>query len=202
MRRQCTAKARSGERCKRPAIPGGTVCRSHGGASPQVKALAAVRAELERWGLGDSTDDPGETLLRLLTQSRIRADMLAAELQRKADDLGMTVEQITVADSITLDHRGVEHKTGEQIRALVAAEGQERDRCARFAQIALAANLGERRARLSEHMAAVLSQLLAAAVDDPEAGLTAPQRSALVSSLHRHAEQCRVDSPEAPRQRV
>jgi hypothetical protein len=33
---QCTAKAKStGERCRRPAVPGRNVCRYHGGATPR-----------------------------------------------------------------------------------------------------------------------------------------------------------------------
>ena len=42
--RQCTAKSKTtGQRCKNPPIPGGTVCRIHGGAAPQVQAVAARR---------------------------------------------------------------------------------------------------------------------------------------------------------------
>jgi hypothetical protein len=36
--RRCTAKARrSGRRCKRAAIAGGTVCPAHGGSAIQVR---------------------------------------------------------------------------------------------------------------------------------------------------------------------
>lgn len=42
-RAQCTAKNRKGNRCGGPAIPGGTVCRLHGGAAPQVRAKAQER---------------------------------------------------------------------------------------------------------------------------------------------------------------
>lgn len=43
-RAQCHAKSKqSGQRCQRPAIPGGTVCRFHGGEAPQVKQAAALR---------------------------------------------------------------------------------------------------------------------------------------------------------------
>jgi hypothetical protein len=47
-RRCCTAHStRTGERCKRAPINGGTVCHMHGGSAPQVKAKAADRlAEL------------------------------------------------------------------------------------------------------------------------------------------------------------
>jgi hypothetical protein len=45
------------------------VCRWHGGGAQQVKAKAAVRAELLGWGLGDSTVDHGEVLVRLVTRA-------------------------------------------------------------------------------------------------------------------------------------
>jgi|GEM_PF-4070922 len=41
---QCTAKSsRSGNRCKAPAIRGGSVCQAHGGSAPQVRRAAALR---------------------------------------------------------------------------------------------------------------------------------------------------------------
>lgn len=39
----CTATNRQGKRCGKPPIAGGTVCRMHGGAAPQVKAAALER---------------------------------------------------------------------------------------------------------------------------------------------------------------
>jgi hypothetical protein len=83
---QCTAVSKqTGNQCKAKAIPGGTVCRWHGGAAQQVKAKAAVRAELLGWGLGTATVDPGEVLLRLVTQSAARAEMYARLLQEAFD---------------------------------------------------------------------------------------------------------------------
>jgi hypothetical protein len=44
---RCTAhSSRSGQPCKRYAIEGGTVCPTHGGKAPQVKAKAAERIAL------------------------------------------------------------------------------------------------------------------------------------------------------------
>ena len=41
---RCKAKSKTtGERCKNPPIPGGTVCHWHGGAAPQVRAASARR---------------------------------------------------------------------------------------------------------------------------------------------------------------
>lgn len=71
--------------CERAAIAGGTVCPAHGGSSPQVKAKAAVRAEVLAWGLGDTTLDPGEVLLRLVSQSAARVELYGRLLQEAYD---------------------------------------------------------------------------------------------------------------------
>jgi hypothetical protein len=99
---QCTAISKqTKQQCKAKAIPGGTVCRWHGGAAGQVKAKAAVRAELIGWGLGDATVDPGEVLLRLVTQSAARAERYAmlleeayeaAEWLKQAHDAGAEIQ--------------------------------------------------------------------------------------------------------------
>ena len=62
--RQCIARSsRTGERCRKYAIHGATVCGSHGGRAPQVSRSAAKRVVLERatkLGLSDGQpiDDP------------------------------------------------------------------------------------------------------------------------------------------------
>lgn len=40
---KCKATNRQGKRCSQPHIPGGTVCRYHGGGAPQVKLAAQAR---------------------------------------------------------------------------------------------------------------------------------------------------------------
>lgn len=43
---QCGATSKqSGKRCQRPAIPGGTVCKLHGGGAPQVIRKARLRLQ-------------------------------------------------------------------------------------------------------------------------------------------------------------
>jgi hypothetical protein len=61
-----------GEAVQEQGNPWWAVCRFHGGASPHVASKAAVRAEVMSWGLGDTNVDPGEVLLRLVTQSAAR----------------------------------------------------------------------------------------------------------------------------------
>jgi hypothetical protein len=39
----CTAKTTMGYPCKKPPIKGGSVCRTHGGAAPQVRRQAQIR---------------------------------------------------------------------------------------------------------------------------------------------------------------
>lgn len=70
-------RQRDGEPCRAPAVGGSEppACRKHGGKA-NLKAEVAVRAEVRRWGLTDvDTVDPGEVLLRLVTQSAARAQM-------------------------------------------------------------------------------------------------------------------------------
>ena len=99
---QCKAISKqTGQQCKRKAIPGGTVCRYHGGGAQQVKVKAAIRAEVLNWGLGDTTVDPGEVLLRLVTESAARAEHYSRLLQeafetaerlKQAHDAGMQID--------------------------------------------------------------------------------------------------------------
>lgn len=98
--RRCKAKARSGERCKRSAIPGGFVCVMHGGASPAARAAADRRkAEAEVVALTEviwSTDappvsNPIESLLRLAGRLEHAANVLGA----RVDTVGL--EQATAA---------------------------------------------------------------------------------------------------------
>ncbi|WP_435075296.1 hypothetical protein [Halorubrum sp. HHNYT27] len=43
---RCTATAKStGDRCKQPAVPGGNVCRFHGGSAEQVQKKAQERLD-------------------------------------------------------------------------------------------------------------------------------------------------------------
>jgi hypothetical protein len=62
------------------SIPGSWRCRPITATTPSSVFLA-VRAELVEWGVGDAVDDPGETLLRPVTQSLKQADLYAHLLQ-------------------------------------------------------------------------------------------------------------------------
>ncbi len=208
------------ERCrshKGPGIPcgrwprrGTEVCDSHGGKAPQVRTRAAVRAELMGWGLGDTTVDPGETLLRLVTQSAARCEFYAG-LLRDAFDAAERLRQaqetpqsdVLAAETARLDlervfntggvsvlightYAGTQTSgviaTGEAIRGLAKLEADERDRCANFATKAVAAGLAERQVRLAERQGAVVFGIIAGALSALGHDPADPQVRALISA--------------------
>jgi hypothetical protein len=181
---RCSAISKhSGEQCKRKAIPGGTVCRYHGGNARQVKAKAAIRAEVMSWGLTDAAVDPGEVLLRLVTQSAARAQRYSVELEAMVAE-SPSLREALVAEQWAATEDGELYKRGEYIRGLAVLEAQERDRCANFATKAVAAGLAERQVRLAERQGELLAQTIRAIFDD--LGLTAQQRALAPAVVRRH----------------
>lgn len=92
--RRCTAKAnRSGARCRKAAIAGGKVCRSHGGGAVQVQRRAAERRALEqaRALLDTERDaDPAKVLAACVKAgAAILHGARAALAEDDADDLDL-----------------------------------------------------------------------------------------------------------------
>jgi hypothetical protein len=189
---KCQANTTSGNACKKDAITGATVCNTHGGSAPQVKAMAAVRAEAMRWTLGDATDDPGEVLLRLVTQSRMRVDAYSSLIEQKVADgqkehgEAFTLEKILIGDQMAVTMDGDAVKTSEYIRGIVQLESQERDRLAGFATKAIGAGLAERQVRLAERQGELLAELMRLVAADPVMGLTDSQRELMPGVIRRH----------------
>lgn len=173
--------------CERAAIAGGTVCPAHGGSSPQVKAKAAVRDAVMRWGLSDldiADVDPGQILLRVLKQSAARAEMLAQQLEKLVSDHGGDIQAAMVADTMIVTRDGEPIKAGEYIRGLAELEFRERVFCRDTAAKAVAAGLATRQVELAERQGAQLAQLMLAVFD--ELGLSDEQREAAPDVLDRH----------------
>lgn len=178
---RCSAKTKSGVPCKKPSIVGAKVCNSHGGSAPQVRAKAAVRAEVMKWTLGEATDDPGEVLLRMVTQSRMRVDGYSALIEQKVAE-GQKAE----GDSFSLEAILVGTKygefgntIGEYIHGLIELEATERDRLVNFAAKAIGAGLAERQVRVAERQGELLAELMRMVMADKELGLTVKQREAM-----------------------
>ena len=178
--RRCVAKKTNGEPCGLNAIKGATVCHKHGGSTPHIKAKAAVRAEVLAWGLGDSNVDPGEILLRLVSQSAARAQRYAEELE------AMVADDENLRDALIREARGEFGPVGEYAKGLVELEERERDRCANFSAKAIAAGLAKRQVELAERQGQLMADMLRAALNDPELGLTDEQRRMVPGVARRH----------------
>lgn len=167
-------------------VLGADVCRMHGGSAPQVRAKAAVRAEVLAWQVGTPHADPGETLLRLLTQSWTRAQRLGAELELLVEQHGGSLAAALVGESLVPDGQGGEVKAGEYVRGLATLEAAERERAAKWSTQAIAAGLNKRMVELAERQGQLIAQLLQAVLADPALGLTTEQRRAVPDVARRH----------------
>ena len=83
----------------------------------QVRAKAAVRAEVLDCGLHDETIDPGERLLRLVTQSAALAWRYASQIEQMVAEQDGDLRKALI-------HTG---QFGESVRAMVKLENEERD---------------------------------------------------------------------------
>jgi hypothetical protein len=184
---KCSRKRADGQPCKANAVRGSEPlsCRRHAGRSlATVRAEIAVRQEVLAWGLGDTKTDPGELLLRLVTQAALRADAYARELSRVVDERDGDLKKALTGDSYTSGGEMSEPvKTGEYIRAITKLEAEERDRAASFATKAIAAGLAERQVRMAERQAEMAAQFVHAVLDELGVGGTPQAQQAIQRHL-------------------
>ena len=69
--RRCTAHRKNGDRCKKAAIKGGTVCGTHGGSAPQVRNKARQR-------IMEAADPAAARLVELIASDDERISLAAA----------------------------------------------------------------------------------------------------------------------------
>jgi len=155
---KCTAKTRSGERCKNPPITGAHVCRMHGGKAPQVQARAKARAQQQAvtdllQNLGTPADvDPSQALLNLIAAKNGEVVWLRGMVQ--------SIEQ----ESLTWG--AVDHESGigqqgpiDKITEKAAVNvwwdmlRKAEDQLASYATQALRAGIAERQIQLAESQA-------------------------------------------------
>ena len=151
---QCKATAKgTGERCRRAPLAGGTVCRTHGGAAPQVKAKAARERVLQA-----VTADARATLA-LEGVEPIR-DPFGALAGLASEVLGMKAAlaaRVNALDSITMmSPQGV-----ETLRVEVSLYERALDRSARFLDVLTRAGFEERRAALNGRDARAVASMFA-----------------------------------------
>lgn len=114
---QCTATNRQGKRCGKAAIPGGAVCRLHGGGAPQVVARAKQR-------LLEAVDPAAAELVEIAT-GRKQVKVATKEGVRTLP-VGPAV-QVRAIEAV-LDRAGLPAETKATVDATVtvAEEGRQR----------------------------------------------------------------------------
>lgn len=82
---RCVAHKKSGERCRRLAIKGATVCRVHGGASGHVKRAARARLE-------NAADRMAKNLLKLAVDDDVADGVRLAATNSALDRAGLSAK--------------------------------------------------------------------------------------------------------------
>lgn len=168
---RCTARTTSGNPCRLPPIKGGTVCRTHGGAAPQVRAKATERRveAAARKALAQLGTDP-------LTIADVYRELLTTGAQAVAwrDHLAGMVDRLT-------EWRYTDQKGGEQLRSeivlyerAIAATTSVLEKIARL-------DLDNRIASITARQRDQLTAAILAALD--AGNVTVEQRTAILSRL-------------------
>lgn len=83
---RCEGHYKTGERCRREAIPGGTVCKQHGGAAPHVQAVAAAR-------IGNAADQMAALLIEWANDPDVEVRERAKIAQDLLDRAGLNATE-------------------------------------------------------------------------------------------------------------
>ena len=163
--RRCTARSgRTGERCKKAAIKGATVCGTHGGKAPQVKAAAKRRIEGQAAELAVVTYGlPREVApdVALLEEVHRTAGHVAwlAEVVGQLEHGEVTWGLVEETDAPPGENGGggVTTKHKASVNVWVKLYQDERRHLAAVCRDALAAGIAERQVRLAEQQGALLA---------------------------------------------
>jgi len=175
-RPRCTAEAKgTGEQCRARAIPGGTVCRRHGGAAPQVAAAADQRAALAeaeaiagRLGVITDPENPFDGAQAALRQ-----------LRHLAQELGTVVLGLAASGGLRYEHP----KAGEQVRGEVVIYQKVLKDLGDLSLAIIRAGMEEKLAEVSEMTAAALVAFISRALARFGVDFSDPASSAIVMSV-------------------
>jgi len=178
---KCTGKRSNGTPCSKWPMKGQTVCRNHGGASPQAKAAAERRiqsVDAERavitFGLPREVD-PRDALLEEVYRSAGAVDWLSAQVRALSSDEVTWGKAEESADD-------VKYKAG--VNVWVQLHQQERAHLVRVAKEAINAGIEERRVRLAEQQGAMLAGVIKNILGDLD--LSADQQARVGEIVPRH----------------
>lgn len=191
--RRCTAhSSRTGERCKKAALRGATVCRSHGGAAPQVREAAQHRAaefeahrEAERMVARAGVDaDPIEHLLDSLYRSAALVEVwgvmvaaldAAAEKEAAANgslrgELGYLEADPESSDELVVLSRdrlvALDRQGMAKVHPYVAEYQLALERRAKFAKLCIDAGVAERQVQIAELIGGTISAVFRGVLEE------------------------------------
>ncbi len=122
----CTARSKTtGNQCRQPPIPGGTVCHYHGGNAPQVRAAALRRLTSARdKALARLTEqlepsaefpiDPG-TLLSIVDKLTAKIELLEGRATERSESAHIRADITRQAIHIALDRVSARVQSGPVI---------------------------------------------------------------------------------------
>lgn len=173
--RKCSGKRRDGNPCGSYAITGGTVCSSHGGQLPRVKAKAAANAAEQR-----AMTQIAKLDLQPVGDPLQQLAILAAQMLAWRDSMA---EQVNALTSLRYESHG-DAGSSEQLRSEVVLWERALDRCERVLTAMARLNIDERMAKISERQAERIEQALRLALND--LGLGADQQNEAARNVSRH----------------
>lgn len=167
----------TGRTCQKYAIEGGTVCRSHGGNAPQVRAAAEARlaeqramAEVQRLGLPVEVD-PVQALLEDLYEKAGLCAWLRVE-----------VEALDGTDGSPILGRNRHQE--RVLHPVYVAWTHAMEARANAAALCVKVGIAERQVAIAEKQGELIAQVIRAALAD--LGLTAEQQRAALAGAGRH----------------
>src|SRR5690625_146926 len=157
--RQCTATSKqSGQRCRRYAHPGATVCVIHGAAAPRAKAAAARRREQEAAQravalFGAPKDvEPSQALLDLVHWTAGEVEYWREQVRQLAADEPAALTWGKTREKTGGQDGGDTYEAKPHVAYVMLYAAQ--DRLAQYATAALKAGVAERQVRIAEQQGA------------------------------------------------
>jgi hypothetical protein len=148
---------------------------------------------MRAWGFDAPTVDPVEAMLKLVSQSAMRVQIYATEIQefiQHHHGRGVAVRDALVGQTwITVENDDGEQesvRSGEFLRGIVQLEMQERRLCADLCKTAIGAGLAERQVRAAESHGALWAQVLRNIMGDARLGLSDAQRDIMPDVIRAH----------------
>ena len=187
MGQYCQALRSNGEACRNRPMRGQSVCRKHGGASPQARAAAGRRLAAAEWGrsFGSPAEggDPAETVLDEIRWASGHVAWLRQRVQEtEPEALVWGVE--SEVDKGSGEFPGVDVTSSSKANAWVRLYGEERDRLIRMCKIAHDMGIAERHVELAERIGGLMADLLRGVLAD--LNLSEEQQELASAAVPRH----------------